>query len=352
MQKMIIAVLLLGLAACDAERSTVELSDDAPVKVRASKLQAPSGQHWSLSGSVQARHEAGLAFRLPGQISERLVQAGEQVEAGQLLMRLDARDVRQQLSAAQAQLDAARVQADNAEANRRRLQSLREQDLVPAQAYENAEAAANAAIQAVRSAQAMLEQARTATEYVELRAPASGVLVEVTAEAGQVVAAGQTLARLAYAGEREVQAWVPETRRAALPETAQVQLFSGDRSAAAHLREVAGAADPQSRSWRVRYSIEDDAAAWPLGASVTLDFTSNDSQQDSLQRIPLAALIDRGEGPGIWLIEQGRVRWIRVELVSVDTEHALIRANLRPGTLIVALGTHLLEPGQAVEVLP
>ncbi|MFZ2289408.1 MAG: efflux RND transporter periplasmic adaptor subunit [Halopseudomonas yangmingensis] len=352
MRKIILAVLLAGLAACDTEHSQNDVLTDAPVKVRSAQLEIPKGQHWSLSGSVHSRHEAGLAFRLPGQIRERLVQAGEQVEAGQLLMRLDARDVRQQLNAAQAQLDAARVQADNAEASRRRLQSLREQDLVPAQAYENAEATANAALQAVRTARAAMEQARTATEYVDLRAPASGVLIEVAGEAGQVVGAGQTVARLAYAGEREVQAWVPETRRNDLPERAQVLLFSGAHTAPARLREVAGAADPQTRSWRVRYAIEDEPDNWPLGASVTLDFTRSADDQDSLRRVPLSALIDRGQGAGVWLIEQGQVRWIRVDLLRVDAEHAYVRSRLPAGTLVVALGTHLLEPGQSVEVLP
>ncbi|AQZ95704.1 efflux RND transporter periplasmic adaptor subunit [Halopseudomonas phragmitis] len=341
-------VLLAGCGSDAAAPPTQQV-----VKVRAVEVQAGAERHWTLNGTVQARHQASLAFRLPGEISERLVQAGERVEAGDVLLRLDPRDIRQQLNAAQAALSAARAQADNAEANRRRLETLREQHLVPLQVYEDAAASARAAREAMRSAEAALEQARSARDYAELRAPASGILVEVSGQVGQVVAAGQSVAQLAYDGLREVEAFIPELRRRSIPQQGRVELFGNGQQANVTLREMAGSADPQTRSWRARFVIEQQASDWPLGSSVTLHLngqTGTDSEL--LLSLPLGALIDRGQGLGVWVIEEGRVHRQPVELVRTDTEQAYVRSALAAGAQVVALGAHLLEDGQRVEVLP
>jgi RND family efflux transporter MFP subunit len=340
------------LAGCGAEQDSVDKT--APnVKVRIAHLENAQSQHWTLSGTVQSRHDATLSFLISGQISERLAQAGQQVEAGDVLLRLDPRDIRQQLAAAQANVAAARAQAENAEANRDRLESLSQQGMVPAQAFEDARAQARAARQSTKAAEAALAQARSANEYGELKAPADGVLLEVSGEVGQVVTAGIAVATLAYDGRRDIEVFVPERRRADLPERARVELYGRDMDADATLREVAGSADPLSRSWRTRYSIDGGSESWPLGSSATLILpVSSNSASATMQTVPVGAMVDRGEGMGVWVVDEGSVHWRAVELVRMDTEQAYIRSDLDPGTTIVALGAHLLQPDQKVEALP
>jgi RND family efflux transporter MFP subunit len=339
------------LSACGPAAAPESESAPSVVRVRAAEIVSADGLAWSLSGTVQSRNEAVLGFRLPGQIIERRVYAGERVKAGQLLVKLDPRDVAQQQLAAQAGLASARAQADNTEATRKRLEQLRAQQLVPLQAYEDARAAARAAAEAVRAAEAALAQASSASEYAELKAPASGVVVGTSAEVGQVVAAGQGVLRLAYDGPREVEVDVPELRRAQLPELATVSLFGTPRTAPARLREVAGAADPVTRTWRARYTIEDEPDNWPLGQSLVLHL-QDQAGIDALQRVPLGALIDQGAGTAVWRIAAGRVQRQPVELVRVDSEYAYIRSALADGSQVIALGAHLLEEGQLVEILP
>tara|TARA_R110000782_G_scaffold48624_7_gene106368 strand:- start:238 stop:1299 length:1062 start_codon:yes stop_codon:yes gene_type:complete len=340
------------LAGCGAEQDSVDKT--APnVKVRIAHIENAQSQHWTLSGTVQSRNDATLSFLISGQISERLAQAGQQVEAGDVLLRLDPRDIRQQLAAAQANVAAARAQAENAEANRDRLESLSQQGMVPAQAFEDARAQARAARQSAKAAEAALAQARSANEYGELKAPADGVLLEVSGEVGQVVTAGIAVATLAYDGPRDIEVFVPERRRADLPERARVELYGREMDADATLREVAGSADPMSRSWRTRYSIDGASESWPLGSSATLILPVNsNSATATLQAVPVGAMVDRGEGMGVWVVDEGSVHWRAVELVRMDTEQAYIRSDLDPGTAIVALGAHLLQPDQKVEALP
>lgn len=352
MRALSISVLTMTLlVGCGTEQNSEQ---SAPVpKVRTAEIQNAQEQHWTLSGTVQSRRDAALSFLISGQINERLAQAGQQVEAGDILLRLDPRDIRQQLAAAQANVAAARAQAENAEANRDRLAALSEKGLVPAQAYEDARAQARAARQSAKAAEAALAQASSTNEYGELKAPADGVLLEVSGEVGQVVTAGMPVATLAYDGPRDIEVFVPERRRADLPEQARVELYGSDLQAPAQLREVAGSADPQSRSWRTRYSIEGDPDAWPLGSSATLILpNSPNGAAASLQRVPVGALIDQGRGMGVWVLQQDQVRWQPVELERMDTEFAYIHSELATGTRIIALGAHLLEPGQKVEALP
>lgn len=352
MRALLLSILSITLLSGCAEEQDSEKMMPV-VKVQTAEIDNAQEQHWTLSGTVQSRRDAALSFLISGQISERLAQAGERVKAGQVLLRLDPRDIRQQLAAAQANVAAARAQAENAEANRDRLASLSKQGLVPAQAYEDARAQARAARQSAKAAEAALAQATSTNEYGELKAPADGVLLEVSGEVGQVVTAGMPVATLAYDGPRDIEVFVPERRRTALPEQARVELYGGQVAAPASLREVAGSADPMSRSWRTRYSIEDEPGAWPLGSSATLILpASTNAEASALQAVPVGALIDRGDGMGVWVIEDARVNWQPVELERMDTERAYIRTDLAPGTRIIALGAHLLEPNQKVEALP
>jgi hypothetical protein len=74
-------------------------------------------------------------------------------------------------------------------------------------------------------------------------------------------------------------------------------------------------------------------------------------QTASSHRVPLGALDERGQAPQIWLISDGTVKPLAVEVIDLGEEYAQIKADINVGTLIVALGTHLLTPGMAVREL-
>ncbi|MET0241124.1 MAG: efflux RND transporter periplasmic adaptor subunit, partial [Sphingobium sp.] len=66
------------------------------------------------------------------------------------------------------------------------------------------------------------------------------------------------------------------------------------------------------------------------------------------QQIPLAAIHDNGNGPGVWVIGGKQVHWRPVQLAALGEETATITGGLRPGERFVALGAHLLHEGEAV----
>lgn len=340
---LLLAMLMLGgCAQSDVDRVTRK----QPPWVETVVLQ-PDGQPLHVfSGTVRARHEIPLAFQVGGRILARHVDAGQRVTAGQLLFSLDPRDFDQAVRAAAAELGAVDAALATATSELKRHRQLVTRDFISPQALERFELAERDAASRRAAAQANLAQVRNARAYAELQVAQAGVLIEVSGEPGQVVSPGEAVATLAQAGEREIEVFLPDGSQP--PATGHVRLANGDDVRLA-LREVAGAADPVSRSWRARYRVMGAEASFPLGKVVQVALQGEASETGTLA-VPLAALDERSDGAYIWQVQAGRVQPVPVEVVALTAEQARIRVNLPAGTRIIALGTHLLTPGMPVRV--
>ncbi len=349
--------VVIGLAW--AVMMPLALAEDAAPWVVTTQVSSIPTLRWHLTGTVQARHEIPLAFRLGGAIQERAVEIGDQVVAGQMLFRLDPRDVIQQQIAAEAMVASARAEMENAQRERERQLDLLRKKLVSQQDYDRANTAARAASEQLIAAQAALKQAVNAIAYATLTAPVAGVIVAVSGQHGQIVSAGQPLAVVAEAGAREIVVAVPEDRRASLPSTATAQPFGSTAMLPVTLRELAATADPLTRTWLARYQVDSGgdeqvlheppvAPALALGTTVTLHFAAPSTAPRL--RVPLGAILEQGQGAVLWRIADGQVQPEPVTIVGIDGEFAEIQTTLAPGTPVVALGVDRLLPGQTVRV--
>lgn len=342
----LLALVFVVISGCGEGQESATGGGDAPFVKTAAVASADAGAV-GLSGTVRARYETPVAFQVGGRIAARRVDAGQAVRAGQVLFELDARDLEQALQAAQADAAAAQAALATARAELGRVRQLQARNFVSAQALDRSELAEREARTRLDAARARLAQARNAQGYARLSAPAAGVLVEVSGEPGQVVATGQRVATLAHAGEREVEVFFPDAARP--PATGQ--LIRADGAALPlRLREVSGAVDPQSRTWRARYSVSTGGDALALGSVVRAAFALPGGDDQALS-VPIAALDERGEGPRVWQVVDGRAQPVAVEILALDAETAQVRGSLKAGDTVVALGTHLLTPGMAVREL-
>jgi RND family efflux transporter MFP subunit len=337
------------LSGCSAEPA----ADAPPPLVRLAIVQPDSAGAAgdAFTGTVHARIESALGFRVPGKIAERLVSSGERVRAGQPLFRLDARDLGLAAASAADRVRAAAADAARTAADEARLRPLVATGAVSALAYDGARAARDAAAANLASARAGAANAANERGYATLVADADGVITDVLAEPGQVVAAGTPVLRLARAGAREALVAVPETAVTQLPRSAVAEVYGGSAVMAASLREVAGAADPLTRTFAARYVLAGPADAIPLGATITVRVPGAAA---SAVRVPLAAMVDQGKGPGVWTIGKDSAVHFRTAqpLRLIDEEALLPAAALPPGTRIVALGGQLLREGQKVRLAP
>lgn len=307
----------------------------------------------SFTGTVEARVRSDLGFQVSGKIVTRLVDAGQTVKRGQLLMRIDPIDLKLAAAAQEQAVVAARARAEQAANDEQRYEELRDTGAVSVSAYDQIKSAAAAARAQLSAAEAQAHVARNANAYSELVADRDGVVTETLAEPGQVVSAGQAVVRLAHAGRREAVIQLPETFRPALGSAAEATLFGGaGRTAPASLRQLADAADPLTRTYEARYVLEGELANAPLGATVTLRMSDGSVNDRPHLQVPIGALVDRGNGTGLWIIsgEPARVAWKPISVESLDDRSATFTGEVTPGERVVALGAHLLREGDEVRI--
>ena len=335
------ACLLLAvfLVACSGDSDDMAPDLAAPWVLTA-PLQAARDDRLQLTGSVRARYETPVSFQVNGRILQRHANAGDRVERGQLLFSLDPRDLEQGVNIAQARLGAARAALETVESELARQRQLVAQNFVSPQTVQRFELAVREARSQLATAEAELRQARNQRSYADLHAEQAGTLIEVSGEPGQVVQAGQTVAVLAQAGEREVEVFLPSD---AAPRAGSLD-WRGGSGLAISLREMAGAADPDSRTWRARYQLAADQL--PLGEVVQVSLVQGAEAGEFV--VPVTALDERAESPRIWLLRQGRAEPVFVQVVRLARHEARVRGELEVGARIIRLGTHLLEPGMPV----
>ncbi|KRB40955.1 efflux RND transporter periplasmic adaptor subunit [Phenylobacterium sp. Root700] len=315
-----------------------------PQLVRTALVGEGAGGAIRYTGVVRSRTESDLGFRVGGKVVQRLVDPGQQVLRGQPLLRLDPSDLQLAANASGEQLRSAQAQATQARAEEARMARLLEAGAASRSAYDLALATALSAEAAVSAARSNARQAGNQADYGTLVADADGVVTEVLVQPGQVVGAGMVVARLARAGSREAAVAVPETQLATLPRAGRAFLYASDAPIQAQLREVAGVADPLTRTFDARYVLS--RTDLPLGATVTVELPRSTPRQ---QEVPLGALHDPGAGPGVWVVQANRVHFRRVAVARLGEETASIAAgSLNAGDRIVTLGAHLLREGQVV----
>ncbi|MGK6319634.1 efflux RND transporter periplasmic adaptor subunit [Sphingomonas sp. DT-204] len=335
---------LAGCGQSDADPRT------EPPLVRIASAGAAEGSAREFTGIVGARVQSDLGFRVGGKVVARLVDAGQAVRRGQPLMRIDPTDYTLAAQAAAGTVAAARARAIQTAADEARYRDLVSAGAVSASAYDQAKAAALAARAQLTAAEAQARVSRNDAAYTLLVADADGVVAETLAEPGQVVAAGQTVVRLARSGAREAIVALPETLRPALGTEAEARTYGG-LGGTARLRQLGDAADPATRTFEARFVLAGAPASAPLGSTVTVRLRT--PGQQATIAVPLGAIYDRGKGPGVWVVAGGnspKVSWRPVRLAAIGEEKATVSAGLRPGERFVALGAHMLHQGQPVRV--
>jgi RND family efflux transporter MFP subunit len=349
----IIAALALAplLTACGDHATSAPGKAERPVQVHSVAFQSETASR-EFVGVVRARYESDLGFRVAGKIIARVVNVGDRVHAGDVIARLDPRDLTLQAESAQAELAAATSNLAQATADEQRFASLKSRGYASVADYDRKKAAKDEAEGRLERAQRTLELARNQLAYGELKADADGVITATLAEPGQVVAVGQVVARLAHRGEMEALVALPETWLAeARVSRATVRLWSDPKGRfTARLRELSPQADPMTRTYAARFTIEepDDTVALGMTATVMLSHEAD----AAVARLPLAAILNRGTGPSVYVVEaSGAVALRPVTVASFTAQSALVTAGVSDGDRVVTLGVQTLHAGQKVRAV-
>ena len=343
-----IPLLIFSLAIGCSKVPATDARLDPPL-VLVSKAAIAGNDHPVYTGLVTARLEGDIGFRVSGKVIERLVDRGQAVRKGQILMRIDRNDLVLNYSAQEAVVATAKAKYTQAIADEARLNGLSEQGAISAQAYDAVKAALDAAAAALAAAKAQAHLAKNADSYADLVADADGIVVGVFVEPGQVIASGQAVVRMAKNGSREAEVSLPESVRPATNSEATAILYSeGSKKYKVRLRELSKAADPVTRTFTARYVIPDSSAV-PLGSTVSIELNS---AGENLLQVPLAAIYNDGRTTGIWIVNPNNssVFLRKVSIKQVSSEFAFVAGGISEDEQIVALGAHLLHEGEQVKI--
>jgi multidrug efflux system membrane fusion protein len=342
---------IVVLAACSEAAEQKKPEDVRTVRVVTVGV-AQSAQRIEYAGEVRPRHETRLAFRVPGKIVERRVELGAAVRPGQLVARLDASDLVLAEKSAAAQVASVQAERDLAEADFGRYADLRSKNFISQAEFDRRKNAFSTAESRLAAARAQHRQAANQVGYAALVADTAGVITAIEAEAGQVVAAGQTVARLARPGEKEVAFAVPESQRALFEKVASLTVSLNARPGKtwkAKLRELSPVADPATRTYTARATILDAGDEVELGMSARATLALDPAERIE---IPLAALYSRGDTPQVFVVGPDSTVQLRsIKTAGVNGENIVVASGLQPGEVVVAAGAQLLRVGQKVRVL-
>jgi multidrug efflux system membrane fusion protein len=333
------------------------------LKVHALAAGESSGPRYPVE--VAARYSNAMSFRVAGQITERKVRLGDRIHRGEIVARLDAIDAAKQAAAARSALGAAEHRLQFARQQLDRDKAQLKQNLIAASQFEQTEDAYVAALAGRDQSADQWTVANNALRYTTLVADHDGLITAENADTGQVVAAGQAVYGLAWSGDVDVDldAAASDLNKMTTGQAADV-IFSAlpGRHFVAHVREIAPDADPQSRTYRVKLTLNDAGPEVRLG--MTGDATLSTADRGTLAprsasgtpapgdapifKIPATAIFHRGNDTAVWILRpQDSTLELRPVTVRSYTERSvLVSEGIKEGDNLVMAGVHTVYAGE------
>lgn len=333
-----VAAAMLAATACSKAQGPAEATP--PASVEAVDVRAPSDSSLlTATGPLERRREMTLSFRIPGVITALAVDDGDVVRAGQVLASLDPAGV----AAAEVQ---ARVEVDRARRDLERDQALFEKGFVSRQRLDDRRSA-------LEAAEAGVGAAAFDRRWARLVSPASGVVLERTAQAGEVVQAGQAVLRIAdESSPLTLRAPLADrdVSRVRIGQAANVRIDGLPAVVPGRVSRVGERAGPQTGAVDVEIEL---IGAHPLrsGQVATAEIAVGRANASAMARVPAEAILEaKGKQAFVLVVEGDVARRKSVAFGGFDGDDALV-AGLPPQAKVITAGAGFVADGEKVQVV-
>lgn len=337
MQKIPPLLRALALALPLTLAGAAGAADMATAPAQASALQGQTG----FDGVVEAVRQTVIAAQVPGAVVELNVKAGDRVQAGQLLLRIDARAADQTAAASNAQVQAARAALDVATREYERQKQLHQKKYISQAALERAESEFKATSAQVAAQMAQAGAARTQTGLHTVRAPYAGVVAEVPVALGDMAMPGRPLLTLYDPAALRVTASVPQSASGSVQaDTVRVELpglAAAQQWPRATRVQVLPTVDAATHTVQVRAELGagPDGVAPGMFARLWLPVTGSATAGKTVT-VPLKAVVRRAEMTGVYVQGEGGKPLLRqVRLGRVEGERVEVLSGVAPGEQVV-----------------
>ncbi len=341
-------VACVYLAGCSEEKST------APVAARPARVVAVVPHEYAFvaegAGRIQSRYVGQVGFEVGGRLTSRDVDVGAVVRKGQKLAQLSAVDYQNKVTAAEADLVAAKAAVAQAAPQEERYRILLAKGNTTRSIYENSLRALQSAEAQVQAAEANLRIANNQFSYTELLAPDDGVVTATNADPGQVVDAGQKVVEISRSSERDAVFAVASEHVARAKLGMPVKVWVQGRPEIAvigSIRQISPEADSTTGTYEVKVALPSSPPEMRLGAVVV---GRAESEGPEVMSVPSNALLQSGDGPQVWVVaEDGTVHRRAVEVLEFSANSVVVGRGLSAGEKVVTAGVNSLAEGQPVK---
>lgn len=304
-----------------------------------------------VTGSLSPLVQTTVKAQAPGEILEVTVREGQAVKRGDVLVRIDTRNLNAALDSQQAALEKARADLVLAKLNRDNSANLVEKRVISQNAYDTAESAYQAGLANVKAAGAQLSLARIALEYTTVRAPFDGTIAQRLVQPGERVGVDSSLLTVVDLSHLELQAPAPASEVPSV-KPGQIATFRvdgfGARRFEGRVERINPMTDTGSRSIMLYLAVDNSDGALKGGmfaqGELTLDETA------PVAAIPLTAVYTEAGLPYVFVIEGAKAmrRAVKLGLRSEELNLVEVTEGLKTGTRIVAVRIDTLKSGAPV----
>lgn len=318
-----------------AENTQTPAAATQPIRVQAITVNKTElSSRVEVVGTVQAVDQAIIAAKISGTIVELPVVLGSRVKKGELLIKINAREIAARVLQAQAQLAQARR-------NLRREEKLLQQHASTPETVKSMR-------DMLAIAQAGYHEAASMLSYTTIKAPFAGVITEKIAGTGDLATPGTPLLRLEDDHRLQVVTAIPESsaRTIKLHDRLQVSIPTTAKKLDGDVAEISPAIDPRSRTMPIKINLSDSTnLRTGMFARITLP-----GQSYTTLMIPKAAIVPFGQLKKVFVVENNKVRLRLVRTGLHKNDLVEILSGLDGGELVVTQGNRLLTDGREVRI--
>lgn len=284
-------------------------------------------------GTVRSRTVAKIAPKIAARILEIKVNAGDQVSKGDVIARLDDRDIRAKEREALSALAGANAQATRAAADARRINSLYKQEAATRENLDAVQAQAKTAQAGVSQAMSGVNVVRAYLDNAVLRAPFSGVIVAKLKEAGDMGLPGEPVVSMQTAQDMRLEVSVPSScaTRLATGMEVKTRIDILGSEGAGKIDEIVPEVDPQTRSQLIKIKLPETKGLQPG----YFGWLEQACEQHQALLIPSSAVIHVGQLESVKVLAEGSVSLRHIRTAKTFADKVEVISGLRAGETVV-----------------
>ena len=348
MRTITILLFALIIASCGGDQKETK-NDTTPVKVSVVKAQQADSHSFETSGTVIAENNATIKTRLGGFVDKIHVKIGDKVSKGQLLISINSIDLQAKLSQANSGIATAQVAYDIAKKDKERYEKLLKQQSISQKEFENITLQFQAAESQLKTAKEMATEVKANLNYMQIRAPFSGVISAKFIQKGDLASPGVPLLGIEGVTNYEVRTQIPSDKINSVKVNDEVNIHIKDlnKTFKGKVSEVSPSSMNNGSVFETKVQFIEETDDLKSGLFSTVSFTSEINSTSNKIYIPKSTLVYKGSLTGVYVLSNDTafLRWIRIGADNGDMVEVLSGISANDSIILpnaqIENGTHV-----------